>query len=316
MTTGHEGPGGRLFVVINAGSGHKDTEQARALIAAIFTEARRPHEFLLVEDAAQLQATAGEAVRRAQEQGGAVVAAGGDGTINGVAQAVLGSGVAFGVLPMGTFNYFGRAHGIPQDTEAAARALLRAEVQAIQVGMVNDQIFLVNASLGLYPKLLEDRELFKQQFGRSRLVAMVSGIRSLLRERRQLNLSIEFEGRTGALRTPTLFIGNNALQLQRLGFDEADRVEQGRLVGVAVRPISNLQMLGLILRGALGRLGEAEHVTSLAFRKLTVHAQSQRLIKVGADGEIRRLHSPLVFSVAPQSLALLAPRAEDRVTRE
>ena len=305
-----------MLVVMNAGSGSNSTTEARQQIAAVFNEAGRAHEFLLVEDVSRLAETAREAVRRACAQGGAVVAAGGDGTINGVAQVVLGSGCVFGVLPQGTFNYFGRAHGIPQDTEAAARALLRARIEPVQVGMVNDYVFLVNASLGLYPKLLEDRELFKQQFGRSRLVAMLSGLRTLLLERRQLHLSIELDGLTGSLRTPTLFVGNNALQLQRLGFGEASKVERGQLVGIAVRPIGNLQMLGLILRGVLGRLGEADQVTSLAFRKLTVHTRVPRAIKVGTDGEIRHLRSPLVFSLAPEPLRLLVPLPEDRVKVE
>lgn len=40
------------------------------------------------------------------------MAAGGDGTINAVAQQAVARG-AFGVLPQGTFNYFSRAHGLP-----------------------------------------------------------------------------------------------------------------------------------------------------------------------------------------------------------
>jgi len=47
--------------------------------------------------------------------------------------------------------------------EAATRALLTAEIQPAQVGFVNDRIFLINASVGLYPQLLEDREAFKQR---------------------------------------------------------------------------------------------------------------------------------------------------------
>jgi hypothetical protein len=87
-----------------------------------------------------------------------VVAAGGDGTINTVAHEAVRQGCLFGVLPQGTFNYFGRTHGIPEDLAEAVRALLRARVTPVQVGMVNDRIFLVNASVGLYPQLLEARE--------------------------------------------------------------------------------------------------------------------------------------------------------------
>ncbi|MGQ0622265.1 MAG: diacylglycerol/lipid kinase family protein [Panacagrimonas sp.] len=304
---------GPLFIVLNAGSGHNEASEVRDTLSRIFAEAGREHEFLMIEDASTLARTAALAVGKALSRRGVVVAAGGDGTINCVAQAVLGSGCPFGVLPQGTFNYFGRAHGIPQDTEAGARALLGAHLRPAQAGLVNDRVFLVNASLGLYPQLLEDREAFKQQFGRSRLVAMISGLRTLLRERRQLRLSIELEGETRTLRTPTLFVGNNPLQLERLGFAEAAALQRGLLAAIAVRPIGVWPMLGLALRGALGSLGEAEQVSSVAFHKLTVWPHGQYRIKVGTDGEIHQMRTPLVFRVAPQPLMLLVPAPEDRV---
>ena len=80
-----------------------------------------------------------------------MVAACGDGTINTVAQAALGSGCAFGVLPQGAFNYFSRTHGIPSDTAAALKVLLAGHCQPAQLGSVGDRAFLVNAILGLYP---------------------------------------------------------------------------------------------------------------------------------------------------------------------
>ncbi|MGQ0701229.1 MAG: diacylglycerol/lipid kinase family protein [Panacagrimonas sp.] len=311
-TIEHAAKNGPLFIVLNESSGHNEASEVRDTISQVFTQAGREHEFLIPDNGSQLAQTAALAVKKAKAGKGVVVAAGGDGTINCVAQAVLGSGCPFGVLPQGTFNYFGRAHGISQDTEAAARALLGAHLEPAQAGLVNDRVFLVNASLGLYPQLLEDREAYKQQFGRSRLVAAFSGIRTLFRERRQLRLSIELEGETRTLRTPTLFVGNNHLQLERLGFAEAAALQRGKLAAIAVRPIGGWQMLGLALRGALGRLSDAEQVSSVAFRTLTVWPHGQYRIKVGTDGEIRQMRSPLVFRVAPEPLMLLVPAPEDR----
>src|SRR5438477_8094875 len=161
-----------LFIVLNAGSGHGDKALIRATIESVLTQARRTHEMIVVENPRELAEIARRTVERARACGGVVVAAGGDGTINTVAQATLGSGCAFGVLPQGTFNYFGRRHGIPADTAEAARVLATARAHPVQVGLVNDRVFLVNASLGLYPRLLEDREAWKAQLGRSRTVAL------------------------------------------------------------------------------------------------------------------------------------------------
>jgi diacylglycerol kinase family enzyme len=246
------------------------------------------------------------AVEQAQQQQGVVVA-GGDGTINAVAQVVLTSGRPFGVLPQGTFNYFSRTHGIPLDTAAATRALLDAVVQPVQVGLLNDRVFLVNASLGLYPKLLEEREAYKQQFGRHRLVAVWAGVVTLQRAQRPLRLRLEHAGEVRVMRTSTLVVGNNPLQLQQLGLPEARAVQQGQLAAIAVRPVGPLAMVGLLLRGALGRLGDADHVVNFACERLTAWPYGRRRLKVAMDGEVAWLDAPLVFRVAPHPLPLLVP---------
>lgn len=305
---------GPFFVVLNAGSGRHNSDEQQALIARTFEEGGRAFEFLLVDNPARISEVARRAVGFAMSREGVVVAAGGDGTINAVAALVLASGCPFGVLPQGTFNYFGRAHGIPQDTAAAARALLGATIKEVQAAQVNGRLFLVNASLGLYPQLLEDREAWKHQLGRSRFVAFLSGIATLLQSRKQLHLQIESAGQTVALRTPTLFVGNNHLQLARVGIDEdqADAVEQGQLAAIVVRPIGTLALFGLLLRGLLGQLGEADNIDSFSFHRLTVAPRGVKRIKVATDGEVAWMRTPLVFEVAPQPLLLMVPAPADR----
>lgn len=326
----HSGP---LYVVLNSGSGHHNGDDEQQLMTRVFAEAGRPVEFLRIHEPEHIPQLAQRAVELAYAHQGVVVAAGGDGTINAVASAVL-AGVArgqvcpFGVLPQGTFNYFGRAHGIAQDTEAAARALLGASVQPVQVGLVNGQVFLVNASVGLYPQLLEDREAWKQRLGRSRVVAFVSGVATLLRARRQLRLQIESTAAPGSpgttttaprlLRTPTLFVGNNQLQLSRVGIDpaHADAVANGELAAVVVRPIGTASLLWLLLRGIIGRLGDADNIDTFAFKRLTVLPKGRKRIKVATDGETRWMTTPLRFEVSPQPLLLMVPSEADRVAIE
>jgi diacylglycerol kinase family enzyme len=304
-----------LVVVFNVGAGHGQADEVRATLQTGCAEAGRALHLLEVRDPRQLETIARRAVAQAQQAGGVVVAAGGDGSINAVAQAALGSGCAFGVLPQGTFNYFSRAHGIPSDTREALQVLLAGHHQPAQVGLVGERVFLVNASLGLYPQLLEEREQWKRQFGRNRLVAFGAGLATLLRGHRSLRLRIESQGQERELRTPTLFVGNNALQLQQLGLPEAEAVDADCLAAIALRPVGRLKMLSLLWRGAFGRLGDADELIHVATRQLTVRPGrrlgtlgSQR-IKVATDGEVTWMRLPLTFRVAPQTLDLLRPPA-------
>ncbi|MBK7975046.1 MAG: diacylglycerol kinase [Deltaproteobacteria bacterium] len=303
-------PAAPFFVVINEGSGKHGPGSASEVIGGVFTEAAREHHLDVVEDAAALPAAAARAVERARARSGVVVVAGGDGTINAVARATLASGCPLGVVPHGTFNYFGRAHGLPTEPVDAARLLLSARARPVQVGLINDRVFLVNASLGLYPELIEDRETYKQRFGRSRVVAFGAGLATLLREHRQLRLGIADGPSMRYVRTPTLIVDNNRLQLDELGLAEAPAVESGELVAIALAPVGTLALLGLALRGALGRLGEADGVTRFVFQRIVVvpaMPYGSRRVKVATDGEVVWLRAPLEIRVAPEPLMLLAP---------
>jgi diacylglycerol kinase family enzyme len=297
-----------FFIVMNAGSGHAEAAEARAVLEQELRSAGRAFELAVVEDAARLHDIALATVSRARARGGVVVVAGGDGTINAVVNASYGSGCPLGILPRGTFNYFSREHGIPADTRAAVQVLLTARAHPVQVGLVNGRVFLVNASLGLYPQLLEDREGFKQRLGRRRWVALVSAIVTVLRHRRELTLDVEYAGRTRVVRTRTLFVGNNELQLEQVGIPEAPAIENGRLVGLVVRPAGVAELLWLIVRGALGTLGDAEQVGHFAFRRIVVRPRrARRQLKVAADGEITRVAAPIEFTVGPEPLYVLKP---------
>ena len=309
-------PDSPLLFIINAASGRNDPATTRHVIEEALKANGRTGE-LLFSRPADLEHTAQLAAVTAAARHTAVVAVGGDGTINSVAQAAHAQGCAIGVLPQGTFNYFARTHGIPTDAASAAPALLGFEPVPVQVGLINERVFLVNASLGLYPELLEDREAYKARFGRSRLVAFGSALVTLLGKHRQLRLRVELGANARNVLTPTLFVGNNRLQLEQVGLPEAEALDAGCLAAVMLLPIGALAMLWLLLRGTMGTLGEANTVESFKFHRLLVTprlALVARMVKVALDGEVSWMRAPLDFRVSPKPLYLLKPTAQEGAT--
>jgi diacylglycerol kinase family enzyme len=304
----------KLFIVMNGSSGHTDTDALLSTIRTVLEAAGQPYELLVAHETHAIATLAKQAAQLATTSQGVIVAAGGDGTVNTVARAAFESGRPLGLIPRGTFNFFAREHAIPLDLEEAIKTLLSASARPVQVGMVNDHMFLVNASMGLYPQLLEEREQFKQQYGRRRSVALWSGIVTLLRKHRRWAVRLEHDGSVEIVRTPTVFVGNNKLQLEKLGIAEAQQVGQGRLVALTARPLIRREILKLLVRGAFGRLGAADEVTSFGFTDLIVQPAlpyGRRGVKVAMDGETTLLRAPLTFQVAPQSLQLLAPPVQE-----
>ena len=299
-----------LFIVLNPGSGAGDSDEAAAQISAVLAGAGRPHRLLRADRRHGVQALAAQAVAEAQREQGIVVAAGGDGTINAVARAAHAAGRPFGVIPQGTFNYFAREHGIPTDARDAAAALLRARPRPVQVGEVNGQLFLVNASLGLYPQSLQDREALKARWGRHRVVALGAALRTLLRGMRPLRVRLWHDGEEEALRLATVFVGNNQLQLQQLGLAEDGGPADGRLAAVLLRPLPRRSMLWLLIRGAFGALADASGVRHLAFDELVVApptGTAPRRWRLSTDGELQWVTTPIRFRAAARPLWLMLP---------
>ena len=138
-----------VLILVRATATPRATE---ATVRGVLAQAGRCHDLWRVEDPRQLPMRRSAPWSARGSSRGAVVAAGGDGTINAVAQAALNSGCPFGVLPQGTFNYFSRTHGIPSGHHRSHHELYwKASIRPVQVGLLNDRVFLVNASLGLYP---------------------------------------------------------------------------------------------------------------------------------------------------------------------
>jgi diacylglycerol kinase family enzyme len=301
---------GPACIVVNGRAGAQDQALRSRLETALMRQ-ELSYEWFEAERGDALPACAQRAVTRARHTNGIVVAVGGDGTVNAVAQALHGLRVPLGVLPAGTFNYFARAHALPADPAEAVAVWANGAPQPAQAGQVNEQVFIVNASLGIYPKLLRAREHDNARLGRSRLVAAWSALRTLLREHRSHTLLLHDGRSPRQVRTPTLFVGNNAEQLDLFGMPQAQAAGQGVLAAVCVRPFSGTRLVALALRGLMGALdGNDDEVLTLTFRELRVTLpgrHAQRPLAVAFDGEVRAMTPPLLFRVAPEPLWLLKP---------
>ncbi|HXS19411.1 MAG TPA: diacylglycerol kinase family protein [Polyangiaceae bacterium] len=323
---------GPFFILINSSSG-RQAQRREELIRQSFTDAGASAYFVSVQQTAILPTILRHAADLANNAQGTLVVAGGDGTINTALPHVLRYGVPLGILPCGTFNYAARDLGIPLDIAAAVHTLMDGDVVDAKLGLVSGRPFLVNASLGLYPRLLEDREQAKQKYGRNRILALTAAASSLF-ARRARTFNIEVQRASGdaepvgaphQLEIATLFIGNNALQLQRLGLNPAsdeqstdDRSPSGKegkgqeLTALALRTPSPLRLFELGLRAAFGSLGEAKDVLTFPFEQLIVseHSAHHKGIKLALDGEVMRIPGPLIIEPSPVPIRVIVPAAE------
>ena len=197
-----------------------------------------------------------------QQEVGVVVAAGGDGTLNAVAQRLMHTNIPMGILPLGTFNYVARVLNIPLDLIQAANIIATGQNREVHVAQLNDHIYLNNASLGLYPLFIQKREFYNQKFGRFPLHAYTSGLDVLIRDRKELKLEIEVDHHIYPVKTPLIFFGNNQLQLADLNLKIAKDAAQGKVAGVVVAKSDKRTLFKLLWQLMRGNIEKAPDVYS------------------------------------------------------
>lgn len=239
---------------------------------------------------------------------GIIAAAGGDGTLNAVARYLMNSNVPMGILPLGTFNYVARALNIPLDILQAAKVIAEGENRAVHTAVINDQIYLNNASLGLYPLFIQKREQYNQHFGRFPLNAYTSGLDVLIRDCKELKLQIEVDGMTYPVKTPLIFFGNNQLQLADLNLKISESAAQGRVAGVMVAKSGKLTLFKLLWQLIKGTIEKAPDVYSFDADQVVIDSPRKKLT-VALDGEIVEMKPPLHIRVQKNALQVRVPHA-------
>jgi diacylglycerol kinase family enzyme len=237
----------------------------------------------------------------------ALVAAGGDGTIGTAAAAVAGTDMPLGILPMGTLNHFAKDAGIPLDLEEAVAVVAGGRTRPVDVAEVNGRVFINNSAVGLYPKLVRDRELQQHYLKRSKKLAMVVAAARTLWRFSHRRLTLRIEGREAPVETPLLFIGNNRYQMGLLTLGTREAIDKGELCLYAPLARSAGQFLSISLRAVLGKEDEQEDFLTLdGVKAAEIGARYPRLM-VATDGEAQMMDTPLKYRIRAGALKLLVP---------
>jgi diacylglycerol kinase family enzyme len=293
-------------LIVNAGSGGAREAPDATLLRTLCHRHGLDAEVHLVPAGGNVD----DAIEQALATGaGTLVAAGGDGTVNAVAARALEHDRVLGVLPLGTLNHFARDLDIPLELEAAVAALASAVERRVDVGLVNDRIFLNNASIGLYATIVVDRERQQRRLGRGKWHALLRATLVALREPDALELALEVDGRELRRRTPVLFVGNNDYEVQGPAAGQRARLDDGRLSLYVLHACTAWGLVWLALRTLVRGTARARDLDTFAATRLDVQARAPRL-PVARDGEVDELTTPVRFSVRPGALRVLAPAPE------
>jgi YegS/Rv2252/BmrU family lipid kinase len=289
--------------LLNGKAGTCDVGTATALIEKLGAEHGVDVEVIAFGAGSDLTALAREAV----EHGATIVAAGGgDGTISAVASALVGTDTALGVLPLGTLNHFAKDLGIPLKLEDAVRALLTGESIEIDVAEINGKVFLNNSSLGLYPRIVRQREAHQKR-GLPKWVAFLRALFYIARNHRSLYLRLKVDDAHAEFRrTPFIFVGNNKYEIAGLQIGKRNSLAGARLWICKAPDATRAGLLRLTLRALSGRL-KGQDLEATEAKEAWIETRS-RHAHVSADGEVMALEGPLHYKSRPQALKVIVPQ--------
>jgi diacylglycerol kinase (ATP) len=300
----HESP---PLVLVNdtAGGG-----RARAILPSIrktFESLGISAQFVATNTAEELESVARRAVSQNHRL---LLAMGGDGTFQALANGVFGADIVVGVLPVGGGNDFATALGIPRDALKALDAILRgrprhADLVRAHTADGRQRFYVGGGGVGLDAEAASYANgSYRHLPGRIRYIA--AALRALARYL-PLEVRVEFPGSeqgpvtvkallAGVLKTPTYGAG------LRLAPDAT--VDDGLLHVVLIEDLSSFAVLKLLPR----LLGTGELRTSRVKRwnVKCVRLSTDRPCLLHGDGEILG-PTPVVLEVVPRAIQVLAP---------
>jgi diacylglycerol kinase family enzyme len=236
-----------------------------------------------------------------------LVVGGGDGTVSAAASALVGTETCLGILPLGTLNHFARDLGIPADLEEAAKLIASGKERRVDVGEMNERIFINNSAIGLYPLMVVDRDLQRRMLGRSKRLAMIiASLRTLIRfNHHRLTLTVN-EERTGRIDTPLLFVGNNEYRTDISAPGSRERLDGGKLCVFVMRKKTRRGLIAASVRALFNRIHSDDMVRLDDVERLRV-ASHRSQFAVSLDGEVVRAKPPLDYKIRKRALRVIAP---------
>ncbi len=249
-----------------------------------------------------------KAARAVAEGVDTILVVGGDGMVNSIGAALVGTPVKLGVIPTGSGNGFARHFGIPLDPERAARVLARADPARIDVGEMNGRPFFVTCSLAWDAALVKSFEKFPV---RGILPYVLAGAIEWIAFSPQPFIYRLDGGAAQRLERPFIFTIANLTQFgggARIA--PQARPDDGHLELVTISKRDAPRVMANASRLFDGKLDHVPEVQTRRFQRLKVERARPGAVQM--DGELIEGVQDVVVQVRPAALTVLVPGARDR----
>jgi diacylglycerol kinase (ATP) len=254
----------------------------------------------------RVTSNAGEAealARHAVEQGFTrIVAAGGDGTVNQVANGLADSNATLGVLPMGSVNVFAMELGLPlYNLHRCWEIIEDTNVHLVDLPSANGKYFVQLAGVGLDAQVVKETSLaFKRSFGPLSYLISAAQIAA----RQPPKLLIESDN-TSVEEGSFVLVGNGRLYGGPFPFFKHASIDDGLFDVVVFKRLGYLEIVKYLQDVVFSsdiKVPEIEY-----FQTQQLRITSEQDVPMELDGELAG-NCPVDFRIRQRALRVLAPR--------
>lgn len=294
----------RVKVVLNPYANRWGAKAQAEETVAAFRAAGVECDLVVTETARQGVSIAEAAAREGYD---AVVAAGGDGTINEVINGLIraagdGSTVPFGIIPLGTANDFNLMAGLPDTVEDSVRVIAAGKTRRIDAGQVNDRFFINNSAAAMEPMVTIENIKMTRLSGEIRYI--VALLRALLKLK-PWQMKLTWDG--GGYEGPAYLLSVcNSPRTGGFMMAPGAELDDGLLDMVFAPQVSKGAVISILLK-----LMQGKHIyhPAVTFQRITaIDLTSIPGTPLHSDGELFAEAAETVsYRVLPGKVTLLTP---------
>lgn len=281
-----------IHVIINPVAGNRRAKKVGRKVLLSLSKLNIRHVAYYTENPGHAGVIAGVC---AKERAKTVLSVGGDGTAYEVAQGLLGTETAMGIIPAGTGNDFIKSLNLPKDPIKCLKYILGCEPQSVDIGKINDEIFMNVCGIGFDVSVL-DYSIKAKKYLKGMLPYLWGVIRTIINyEPSHVTVAVDDE-KVVSEEILVCCVANGRFIGGGMLISPNSTIDDGILDVIVVKNVSRARMVKYLpglLRGKILDFPETKE-----FRGKNIHFSSlSNKMRINIDGEIKNV-SQAEFSVA------------------
>lgn len=292
----------KALFIINPIAGGKSKEHVPQLIQQHLDKATVEATIVFTEEAGHAHWLAKEASKTYQS----IIAVGGDGTVNEVASAVVGTQAALGILPFGSGNGLSRFLSIPMDTAKAIQNINNNNIELIDAGQMNGQWFFNMAGMGFDAHI---SQVFAQKTKRGFITYFKSALQEIISYKSQ-SYHMEIDGLQYDRDAFMLSFANSSQYGNNAHVSPQASVQDGLLDVCVIKPFPLYRFPEMGLRMFTKTADTSKYVEIIRGKEIQVTRKAAGPAHI--DGEPQTISATTEIKVVPLSLKVIVGRQYSR----